>query len=215
MIINPSKSRLMIFIISSLAFLIFTISVFIKSSFIALIDAAEQNLLANFTPAALLRLTTPFVMFSHGILFALLIFIFMFVLWGLKFKIPAAWILLTTLLGWLIVNVFSLIFNHQVAGKKTEYPAHTIFFATLLYFFLAKIVIPELKTIFYRIVGQVVIVAGWLLTFTGTILLNNYTLSGAIAGWLLALAWLQLAAQFYGKSAPRAYRMNGFSNSWF
>ncbi|MBC6499412.1 GNAT family N-acetyltransferase [Weissella confusa] len=48
-----------------------------------------------------------------------------------------------------------------------------------------------------------------------TILLNNYTLSGAIAGWLLALAWLQLAAQFYGKSAPRAYRMNGFSNSWF
>ena len=147
MIINPSKSRLMIFIISSLAFLIFTISVFIKSSFIALIDAAEQNLLANFTPAALLHLTTPFVMFSHGILFALLIFIFMFVLWGLKFKIPAAWILLTTLLGWLIVNVFSLIFNHQVAGQKTEYPAHTIFFATLLYFFLAKIVIPELKTI--------------------------------------------------------------------
>ncbi len=138
MIINPSKSRLMIFIISSLAFLIFTISVFIKSSFIALIDAAEQNLLANFTPAALLHLTTPFVMFSHGILFALLIFIFMFVLWGLKFKIPAAWILLTTLLGWLIVNVFSLIFNHQVAGQKTEYPAHTIFFATLLYFFWRK-----------------------------------------------------------------------------
>ncbi|MBC6499411.1 hypothetical protein H7R52_13505 [Weissella confusa] len=79
------------------------------------------------------------------------------------------------------VNVFSLIFNHQVAGQKTEYPAHTIFFATLLYFFLAKIVIPELKTIFYRIVGQVVIVAGWLLTFTGLIdaaeqnLLANFT----------------------------------------
>ena len=134
MIINPSKSRLMIFIISSLAFLIFTISVFIKSSFIALIDAAEQNLLANFTPAALLHLTTPFVMFSHGILFALLIFIFMFVLWGLKFKIPAAWILLTTLLGWLIVNVFSLIFNHQVAGQNRVSSSYD-FFRNLTLFF--------------------------------------------------------------------------------
>ena len=123
----------MIFIISSLAFLIFTISVFIKSSFIALIDAAEQNLLANFT----CRFVAPnnaVRHVCHGILFALLIFIFIFLLWGLKFKIPAAWILLTTLLGWLIVNVFSLIFNHQVASQKTEYPAHTIFFATLLYF---------------------------------------------------------------------------------
>lgn len=74
---------------------------------------------------------------------------------------------------------------------------------------------PELKSFPRQIAGQIIILTGWILTFIGTILSTNYTFSDAVAGWLLAIAWLQLAAQFYGNYAPRAYRMNGFSNSWF
>ena len=215
MIIKPSKSRLIILIISILAFLILTISTFLGASLLTLIDSAEQNFLDSMAPASLSALTKPFVLFSHGLLFALVIFVLAFLLWGFKFKIPAAWIVLTTISGSLLINIFSLIFPHRLAGQATQFPAHTIFFVTLLYFFLSKIVVPELKSFPRQIAGQIIILTGWILTFIGTILSTNYTFSDAVAGCLLAIAWLQLAAQFYGNYAPRAYRMNGFSNSWF
>ena len=215
MIIKPSKSRLIMLIISVLAFLILTISTFVSASTLTLIDSTEQNFLDSLAPASLSTLTKPFVLFSHGLLFGLVIFALAFLLWGFKFKIPAAWIVLTTISGWLLINIFSLIFHHRLAGQVTQFPAHTMFFVTLLYFFLSEIVVPELKSFPRQIAGQIIILTGWILTFIGTILSTNYTFSDAVAGWLLAIAWLQLAAQFYGNYAPRAYLMNGLSNSWF
>lgn len=86
MIIKPSKSRLIILIISILAFLILTISTFLGASLLTLIDSAEQNFLDSMAPASLSTLTKPFVLFSHGLLFALVIFLLAFCFGDLNSK---------------------------------------------------------------------------------------------------------------------------------
>ena len=48
-----------------------------------------------------------------------------------------------------------------------------------------------------------------------TLLSPNYNLVSALAGWILAIAWLKFSENFYRVYAGELYRRKGFSNSWY
>lgn len=215
MIIAKSRTRFLMLILSLILFIVISILTYRHQGFLHTLSQIDHSIARAVVPTWLENIMKPAYIFSHGLLAGLLIFVIAFFLWGFKFKIPATWILLTSLSGWLLINVLSLFFNLEVNGTKIVYPAHTTFFMTLLISYVLLIIIPEIQHNFLQFVCQTLLLLSWIGTFMMTLLAPNSNIASAIAGWFLAIAWLQFSENVYRIYAADLYRRKGFSNSWF
>ena len=215
MIIARSHTRFLTFLTSLLLFIVISILTYRHQGFLHTLTQIDYSIARAVVPNWLENLIKPAYIFSHGVLSGLLIFVIAFFLWGFKFKIPATWILLTSLSGWLLINILSLFFNLEVNDTKIVYPAHTTFFMTLLISYILLIIIPEIKHDFGQFIYQTILLLSWVGTFMMTLLSPNYNLVSALAGWILAIAWLKFSENFYRVYAGELYRRKGFSNSWY
>jgi len=217
MLIRNIQTQKLILGLSAFAFLSLTLMVLLHNSWISLLDTVTVQLAPTMLPKFLSTVLNIFYSFSVGPFAFIVIFLFVFFLWGFKFKIPAAWVAITSIGGFIILNVVNLIIPHYVSGIHTKYPAHAAFWITLFYSFWVIFVQPELsvlrKSWFYGLEAL------WLVAWIGTMLFSlfqvNITFSDVIAGWFLALIVLEGSEMLYVKYAETASRMPFFQNSWY
>ncbi|WP_027698717.1 hypothetical protein [Weissella oryzae] len=215
MIIGPDRLRKPLMFLWLIIFLIVGSNLFLPSPLLNIIDNFTFNFQNLFLPTWLLTIAAPFTWFSHGFGNAILIFLLIFLLWGFKYKIPAAWLLLTNLSGWLLISMLTLLLKHHIAGGETAFPNVAIFFTTLLITYLYNIVLPELTKVRYQILLQIFCILTFLTTIVYEIGHRIAVPTDLLAGWLLALIWLSLAELMYVKYAKPMRRRVIFRNSWY
>lgn len=215
MIIAKSRTRFLTMVASLVFFIIISILTYHNSGFLNALMQLDHSIAQTVIPNWLENFMKPFYFFSHGFGLFFITFLIIFFLWGFKFKIPATWILITSIGGWLIINISSLLFKHTINGTQILYPAKSTFYMTLLISYFLLIIVPEIYRGSLQFLLQTILILGWVATFTTTLLLPNHNLASALAGWLLALVWLQFSENGYRVYAPDFYRRKGFSNSWY
>jgi hypothetical protein len=215
MIIAKSRTRFVTMVVSLILFIIISIITYHNSGLLHSLMQVDHSITQTVIPNWLEKFLKPFYFFSHGFGLFFMSFLIIFFLWGFKFKIPATWVLITNVGGFLIINIASLLFKSKINGVQVIYPAHSTFYMTLLISYFLLIIVPEIYRSSFQFMLQTILLLSWVATFITTILLPNYNLASALAGWLLALVWLQFSENGYRVYAPDFYRRKGFSNSWY
>ena len=173
MIINRDPLRKPMMIGLSLILIWLIISTFNDRSYLTLLDNLAANFGDQLFPNLIIHLALPFFAISHGFWGMLAVFIVVFLLWGFKFKIPAIWVLITSLTG----NIFVMIVNIIFRSHTTMLVASATFEATLLSGFCLAIIIPEIKNVFFRGIANIGLIFFIIFVFVRSIVSANQSLS--------------------------------------
>lgn len=215
MIIDHKRWRIPLTILVAILLIMLTFFVFAGGSLINVVDNLTFFMHSQVFPNWLRTLTLPAAIFSVGWGNAFAVGVLAFLLWGFKFKIPATWMLLTNIFGWVAVEFLGLILRHRVFETYTQYPNHAAFFSTLLIMYISILVLPEMKP------TKVKTAMPWILAlfFIGTaiheLVIGGATPSDLIAGWLFAIIWLFITEHLYVRYAQPWRRRVIFRNSWY
>lgn len=106
MIIAKSRTRFLTMVASLVFFIIISILTYHNSGFLNALMQLDHSIAQTVIPNWLENFMKPFYFFSHGFGLFLITFLIIFFLWGFKFKIPATWILITSIGGWLLALVW-------------------------------------------------------------------------------------------------------------
>lgn len=214
MLIQNLKTQKWLLGISSFGFLSLMLMKLFHNTWLSLLDTVTIQLEPKMLPNYLRIPFNLFYSFNTGFLVFVVMFLFVFFFWGFKFKIPAAWVGFTSIGGAIILIIFNLMLNgitHQT------FPAHAAFWVTLIYSFWVIFVQPELTTLRRRwhwsIATLCLII--WGSTMLYSLFQPGLAFSGILAGWFLAIIWLEACEILYVRYAHIASKMPIFHNSWY
>lgn len=215
MLIRNHYAQRIIFSVSVIGFITLLIAFFMHNPFLSMLDNLTAQLTFEFLPKKWHPLLNSFFFFSHCFGVLLVIFLLCFFLWGFKYKIPAFWILATSVISGILVHFLNLLLRTENFGHTMQMPTYGIFWATLIYSYMVIFVIPAIQKFRNRLLSELMLLISWFLIFIATIFQDNTQFSGMLAGILFALICLETFEILYVKQAPFYAKMNGFKNSWY
>lgn len=214
MLIQNLKTQKWLIGIGLFGFLSLILMKLLHNTWLSLLDTVTIQLNTKMLPS---YIRVPFNLsysFNTGFLVFLVLFLFVFFLWGFKFKIPAAWVAFTSIGGAIILMLCNLILNSIM---QQTFPAHAAFWVTLTYSFWAIFVQPELTELRRRWHWSIATL--WLFIWGSTMMYSLFqptvAFSGVLAGWFLAIVWLETSELLYVRYADIASKMPIFHNSWY
>lgn len=217
MLIRNIQTQKWLLGLSSFGFLSLTLFMLFHNTWISLLDTVTVQLNTKMLPKAANFIFNIIYSFNIGFLVFIVIFLFVFFLWGAKFKIPAAWIIFTSVASLLILTIVNFIVPHTVSGNSLSYPAHAPFWVTLIYSFWAIFVQPELGGLkkMWRITLPIMALLFWCITMIYSLFQPGIAFSDIFAGWFLALMCLEGSEMLYVRYLPIAIKMPIFKKSWY
>ncbi|MCW0952656.1 hypothetical protein OIT44_01010 [Weissella ceti] len=217
MIIRNLQTQKWLLGLSAFSFVSLTLFMLFHNPWISLLDTVTAQLNTKMLPKLINFLFNIIYSFNTGFLAFIVIFLMAFFLWGFKFKIPAAWIGFTSAAGFIVLSLVNLIIPHHVAGLSLTYPAHAPFWVTLIYSYWVIFIQPELTILRKRWRWGLASfwVVAWLITMLYSLFQPNVAFSDILAGWFLAVMWLEASEMLYVRYVPIAIKMPVFYNSWY
>lgn len=217
MLIRNIKTQKWVLGLSSFGFISLTLLMLFHNTWISLLDTVTVQLNTKMLPKAANFIFNIIYSFNTGFLIFLVIFLFVFFLWGAKFKIPAAWIIFTSISGLIVLTLVNIIIPHVVTGTKLTYPAHAPFWVTLVYSYWVIFVQPEIVGMKkqWRWGLPTFALIAWCITMLYSLFQPNIAFSDVFAGWFLALMCLEGSEMLYVRYLPIAIKMPIFKKSWY
>lgn len=215
MLIRNYHAQRWLLALSSLSFIGLVWAVFSHDALLSVLDNLTAQLQLTMLPNWLHYFLSFIFFFSHSWGSCLVIFLLAFFLWGFKFKIPAFWLMTTSIISGILLHIVDFILPVTNFNHAMQFPAFGIFWATLIYTFVASFVGPEIQSIWRRSTLHLVMLMMWCLVFLANLFQPDVQFSGVIAGWLFAIIVLELFEHFYVQYAPTLAKMNGFYGSWY
>ncbi|MBM7617805.1 hypothetical protein JOC36_001382 [Weissella uvarum] len=215
MLIRNTHAQKILFGLSLIACIGLIILTLLHAPFIAMLDNLSAQLHMSQLPHSIQLIWHLVAFFNQGFGALFVIFCLAYFLWGFKYKLPAFWVVCTSLFGGLSLHLLDWLIPATHLHQAVQFPAFAIFWASLIYSFFNIFILPELNHFFSRIGLQCLLCMIWLFIFIGSLFQTHVLMSGILFGWSFALVILELFEMLYVHYAPFFARMNGFHNSWY
>ena len=222
MMIERDSQRWQRLVVSGVLFVVVAAMIYKNSVLLGTIDAVLQTLLTTHTDSSSLTLIMKATSFVFEPKMDLLwMVVIAFVLWRMRYRIPAIWTVCTVLGG----DVLGTITKHLVkrarpaqhlsADDGYSFPSGHTLGAFLIIAVLFLAVMPLIRSNAIRFISELVLVFLMVLLAVSRVFLYAHYPFDTIGAMLLAYAWLQVAEMLYVGLAPRLSRLRFAQNTYY